>query len=140
MDDSRNWIFAKLPNWLRWIIALPVSVIGGCIAFLILSLINRFGGMGYTPGTFLFGLSQSIMLVVCFIFLLYLCVPRWKFIITGVFAIFLSILFIVSTTIVKSWGEPWNNDDTITIIVSIGLIIYAIVGFIYSREDEKQNS
>lgn len=139
MDDPRNWIFAKLPTWLRWIIALPVSVVGGYITYLLLSALSLLGGTGFERGTFFFDLSHSILFFGCCIYVMYLCLPKWKLLITGILSLILGILFFSSIAVLLALGYTWEYGYTITLITSICLIIYSIAAFIYSREDEKQD-
>lgn len=88
--NENDWIFGKLPNWLRWILALPVAV----LLSLILPLLGWISAK-YVTGMPLDNLFAKILTIVIsvggFLFGLFYCVPKFKSVIASVASILLSI-------------------------------------------------
>ena len=78
--------FDKLPNWLRWLIALPASIVG----YTILYFVAYIGWYWYAGDIFTQGFIgqtiRDIMFVAVPLYIIHECVPKHKFIISVVLA------------------------------------------------------
>jgi len=84
--------FDRLPPWVRWIIFIPVSIIGYAAIFLIVYITNFItNGSNYVNGLW-FGYIRDILAVVIPLYLIHECVPKFKFVIATIFASIYSIL------------------------------------------------
>lgn len=134
--DNNDWIFAKLPNWLRWILALPVALIGS----MILPMGARLSY--YTLGWSADGIIIETILMVAstsgFILGLFYCVPKFKAIITAVACIMLSIYFSVLVVLWIYNGWLWESTNIANGISGIACVYYAV--YILLHKDELDNN
>jgi len=78
---SNDWLFAKLPNWLRWIIAVPVAILLCLIIQFILSYtIHKVLGWSYNATIWTIVMIAS---VICVSASLFYCIPNHKAVIGG---------------------------------------------------------
>lgn len=135
MDDN-DWIFAKLPNWLRWILALPVALIGSMILPMGAKLSY------YTLGWSADGIFIETILMVAsasgFIFGLFFCVPKSKAIIAAVASILLSIYFSILVVLWIYNGWLWESMNVANGISGITCVYYAV--YILIHKDEIDNT
>lgn len=135
--DDKDWIFKKLPNWLRWILALPVALIGSVVV----PTLTRFcanWAYGNTNGVLLFDIAIMIVSAMGLLAGIYFCVPKYKNQITGIVSIILAIYFAVITTLFITRGYLYDRNTLTNVIASIASIYMSFV-LLSSKEDVSNN-
>lgn len=130
--QDKDWIFAKLPNWLRWVLALPSAL----ILCLIIPIIARFcfnWTFGDNQGVLLFDILVMVSSTFGFIIGIYYCVPKFKNQISGVTSIILAIYFGIMTALYVERGFPFG--EIIKNIVSGIASIYMSYILLRNKED-----
>ena len=121
---SNDWLFATLPNWLRWIIAVPVAILLSLIIQLILSYtIHNVLGWSYNATIWTIVLIAS---VICVNASLFYCIPNYKSVITGGANLLLSVYFLALIALHIANGffmDSINIPDGISIIVCICIAV-----------------
>jgi len=126
--DDKDWIFYKWPNWLRWISALPLSIIASVVFTLLASLLINY--YGYNADS---GMAKTLIQyasIAGFLYIIFTCVPSFKEIITGIFSILISILAAVELVFYFREGIWFNWDCFIIFLVFIGCMYFGIMLFI----------
>jgi len=123
--NNNDWLFAKLPNWLRWILSLPVAILGYLILQFILSfIIHNIFGWSYQNV-----IVRSIVIfagVYSFIIFFFYCLPKHKEGITGVASILLSIYYFISIILNIVNGFVWDSENIAYGISAIVCIYIAV--------------
>ena len=115
---SNDWLFAKLPNRLRWIIAVPVAILLSLIIQLILSYtIHNVLGWPYNATIWTIVMIAS---VICVSASLFYCIPNHKAVIAGGANLLLTIYFLVLIALHILDGFLW---DSINIPYGISIIV-----------------
>lgn len=136
MEDN-DWIFKKLPNWLRWILFLPVAALGSMLVPFITRFTSNWA-YGNTQGVLVFDILQMIVSALGLLAGIYFCVPKHKNAITGFFSIILAIYFSVMTTLFLTRGYPITDSNTIINILStIASIVMAYMLLTHKEEQIK---
>ena len=134
MENDKDWIFSKIPNWLRWILAIPIALIASLIAPIIFSIVNYF--YNGTDNSLWINIVRMVVSVGGFLAGIYYCVPKLKEIITGVFGILLSIYFAVMITIWCVRGYYWTTDNVVNFITGIICVVISVHLILKHRDDE----
>lgn len=139
MEDN-DWIFKKLPNWLRWILVIPVALIGSMVVPLITRFSSNWAYGINTYGILFFDIIQMIVSALGLLGGIYFCVPKHKNAITGVFSIILAIYFSIMTTLFLTRGYPITDSNTIIyILAAIASIVMAYMLLTHKGESNIQN-
>jgi len=106
--NSNDWLFAKLPNWLRWILSLPVAILGSLILQFILSfIIHNIFGWSYQNA-----IVMTIVILASvgsFLICTFYCLPKYKVVITGVASILFSIYYFILIILNIVNGFVWDS-------------------------------
>ena len=132
-------LFRKFPNWLRWICFIPFAIIG----YFLFSIVGRFSVdfAGYEPDSALAKTALQFISIAGFIYTIYLCVPKYKEIISGIFSLLFSIIAVIGILMMLI-NDAWKNWDCfILLLIFIGGIVFAINMFIeHGRLTSKSES
>ena len=126
--EENDDLFRKFPNWLRWICFLPFAIIGSCL----FTFLSRFsiGYIGYNPDAPIVSTLILYAGIAGFLYILYLCIPKFKEIITGIFSLlfaFLEGIVMYLYIINNNWG---NWDFFNALLLMVGCVICSICMFI----------
>lgn len=134
MDDN-DWIFAKLPNWLRWVLALPVGILASAILPILAKFSNYMIYGGEANGILI---QVFIMLasIAGFLFGLFYCVPKFKVIITSVISILLAIYFSIFFILDGLQGYWWITENLVNLISAIVCIYLGVYLLLHKDEVE----
>ena len=134
-----NFIFKKAPNWLRWLLVLPISAVSFLlVTILIYLLINSPLGFYNNPdGTFEL-IFMYIVPTITFIYMSAVIAPKNKFI-TALLVSFI-LLFISSASLILisiGFSVPVYSQgfDIFRIVCNI-IAIFLTVIYIYKNEEE----
>lgn len=126
MDNNNDWIFAKLPNWLRWILALPVALIGSMILPAISKLSLDYT-LGWSDGNIIIQGMVMLASVSGFVFGLLYCVPKFKAVISAVASILLSMSFAVLVVLsIVTYGWTWDSTVIVNIVSGLTCVYFAV--------------
>ena len=91
--------YERLPEWLRWILFLPLSFVFMFLAILLLSFLRAD-----------FALIHSVVAIVSLAIAVYILVPRWKsyFVLTSL--ILRMVVSIVGVSLILIMGELPNRE------------------------------
>jgi|SRR5674476_312919 len=127
MNENDN-IFLKLPNWLRWIIFIPVSVICYTLFFFLVRI--SYGYIGYNLDSPIGIALQQFSSIAGFLFGCFLCVPKYEYIITGVFSAmwgFLALFALYSQYVFGNLISYTSLTDLILAVISIVAAVYLFI-------------
>lgn len=131
--NNNDWIFAKLPHWLRWILALPVALLGSTILPIISKLSLQYT-LGWSGDNVIIQTTVMIASASGFIFGLYFCVPKYKAVISAVASILLSIYFSVLVVLWGVKGYLWESTNIVNGISGI-VCIYIAVRILLNKDE-----
>jgi hypothetical protein len=127
MDEYED-LFRKLPNWLRWIIFIPVSVICYTLFFFLVRI--SYGYIGYDLDSPIGIALQQFSSIAGFLFGCFFCVPKYNYIITGVFSViwgFISLFALYSQYISGNLISYTSLTDLILAAISIVAAVYLFI-------------
>ena len=123
----------KIPKWIRWIIALPVSFLIWRIAIILISLtwyVKIFGDYKYYIELIL----EATIGTIIFFYCIYFIVPKHKFASVLTISIILSIIYIFSAAALIIYEDEEALSHTIAILLMVISTIYVNVKvFKYSK-------
>lgn len=136
--ENYDWIFEKLPNWLRWIL-LPVILV---LTFIIFAFIGPYIISILTNGdvsldSLLGRIMQIVGTIGISLFLSYLVIPKRKMLITGIISTIFFILYSFNLFLVFIMGSNDLISNVVSIICPIALLIISIFLFRSSKADEE---
>jgi len=134
--NDRHWIFSRLPSWLRWIIAVPASIVIGFITHYTINIV--FAIFNPAHSRFWVELIYNIILFSVVFYSFFLCLPKWKLLITGIVALLFSIYLAIGLVIQAIDGTFMPESFTV-VIADVFLAIFAIMALINGKENEKRN-
>ena len=124
-EDITEDKFKKLPNWLRWILALPIAYISYVAVKFLFSI-----SMGLTVGInspFLNNIYDVSIATSVFIIMFHAVVPKYKFKATIVLSIIIGLAYIIVGTLVLYTKRYLDDSFILTIIAyPLGLISVSI--------------
>lgn len=123
--NENDWIFTKLPNWLRWILALPVAIIG-CLLLPILSSFSIHLVVGWDSDGILIQTIVMLASISGFMLGLFFCIPKYKVIITSVACILMAIYLSIMIVIWCMQGYVWIDENIVNGLSVIACIIGGI--------------
>ena len=99
IDIAEGTFVKKWPNWLRWILFIPSSILGSLIFTIIWGIINKIitRNPGYPLDNWYstsIDLIQSFMIGALFVYIGSLVIPKWQFI-TSIILLLACIIFAV---------------------------------------------
>jgi hypothetical protein len=128
-SKSNDWIFAKLPNWLRWILSLPVAIfVCLTIQFLLSFVIHNMLGWSYQNEVIrtVVMMASVISFIACFFY----CIPKYKTAFTVASSILLSIYFLLYAVL----GIINGIEGDIAYGISVIVCICIVVGILLSKD------
>lgn len=134
MNDN---FFEKLPNWIRWIIALPCSIIFSIIAAFVSGFAINWT-YNFDANPFILKLTTQTASLIVLLFTIYFCVPKYQKQITGAISIILAILLSITTALLIDRGYPLDNDSLINVISITACIAIAIGVLIHEKNNLKE--
>lgn len=132
MEDN---FFSKLPNWLRWVIFIPLSALSFFIIPILVSLINSFYFIN--TQSFIGQLLINAAGIIGFVFVTYYCVPKKKGLIAGIECILFCILSGLALFSVITYGSENQLRDLVIDILILIMCIYFTVIFLSGKMDEE---
>jgi len=132
--EDKDWIFKKVPNWLRWILTIPIAILFS----IILPALARFS-MNFAYGNSDSPLINTGVMIASTSGILlgtYLCVPKFKNVITGVVSIILTAYFSIMIVLWAERGYFLTWDNLINLINSIICIYIAVI--LLSNKDKEE--
>lgn len=132
MDDN-DWIFSKLPSWLRWILALPVAIVG-CLLFPIISSFSLHLVVGWDSNGILIQSTVMLASISGFILGLFYCVPKHKVVIASVACILLAIYFSIIIAVLCMQGYTWT-DENIVNGISVTVCVFMGIKLLLSKDE-----
>ncbi|AFM40265.1 hypothetical protein Desaci_1235 [Desulfosporosinus acidiphilus SJ4] len=126
---SNDWIFAKLPNWLRWILSLPVAI----FVFLVIQYLLSFTIHNILGWTYQNEVIRSVVMmasVISFIACFFYCLPKYKAAFTVASSILLSIYFLLYAVLGIINGFVGDIAYGVSVIVCICIV----VGILLSKD------
>ena len=128
-SKSNDWIFAKLPNWLRWILSLPVAIfVCLTIQFLLSFVIHNMLGWSYQNEVIrtVVIMASVISFIACFFY----CIPKYKTAFTVASSILLLIYFLLYAVL----GIINGIEGDIAYGISVIVCICIVVGILLSKD------
>lgn len=135
--DDKDWIFQKLPNWLRWILFLPVAVIASII-IPILARISHYYMFGSSEENIILDAISLYSSVVGFIYGAYYCIPYYKEKICGIISIILTLINFIPL-IINVYNQVYFVWDNLKNIIAITICIYIAVQLLSFNKFSENN-
>ncbi|MDA3916652.1 MAG: hypothetical protein PF690_06735 [Deltaproteobacteria bacterium] len=123
----------KIPNWLRWVLSLPIALLALFISYPLIIILNKITMIGIGEGfltNLVILLLANLWSAAAFIWVGAIITPRHNFIVAVIFAVFYS--FILGASFFAKFSLGSKSSITwleMTITVIAGLV--AAVGVVY---------
>ncbi|MDR3543598.1 MAG: hypothetical protein P4L69_21975 [Desulfosporosinus sp.] len=121
-----DWLFAKLPNWLRWILSLPVAILVCLVIQFVLSF-TMHKVLGWSYQNEVIRTVVMIVSVISFIVCFFYCLPKYKSVFTVTASILLSIYFLFCIILGIVNGFIWDITYGISGIVCIYVAVKVLL-------------
>lgn len=131
-DIASDSFISKWPNWLRWFLVLPTSLIGSVLVSILYTLFLMISGFfsGFSAGGFLNQLISSAIIGGIFVYGGAWVAPQKQFFVSIFLLILLTIistiLFLFSFGPYSSIGPIEYGIHTVAILVAGGYAVYLI--------------
>jgi len=131
-------LFKKLPNWLRWVIFIPISAIFYTLFFFLVRI--SYGYIGYDLDSPIGMALQQFSSIAGFLFGCFLCVPKHEYIITGVFSVIWGFLALFALYSQYVTGDLISYTSLTDLILAVIFIVAAVYLFMEHRKKQLINS
>jgi hypothetical protein len=134
-DLAQGTFVSHWPNWLRWVLVLPTSLIGCVVLSTMYLLIVSLSGfmMGYSSDGFWWQLMSSMIIGGSFVYLGAFMSPRYQFVVAIFLLVILSIiatiLFTFSFSAYSSIGPIEYGIHTLAILLAGIYAIFSVKNF-----------
>lgn len=123
-DILQETIFSRVPPLLRWLLFLPLALLGAVVGSVLFILLNAVSGVDIDVGSFEGGwlrFAQSGILGFLFVFIGGAIIPRYQLIASGILIIILTVIltFLFTLGFVSEIDSTWYQ---------VGHLITSIVG------------
>ena len=119
---SNDWIFTKLPNWLRWILSLPVAIFV-CLVIQYLLSVTIHNILGWSYQNELIRTVVMMASVISFVACFFYCLPKYKAVFTLAASILLTIYFLLCIVLGVVNGFVGDIAYGISVIVCIYIVV-----------------
>jgi len=134
LEMNADLFFKKLPDWLRWLLLLPVMCVFTLLLFILYVLTTAYTLM--EPGSFLYTLMQDFIFPIGSLLGLFFCAPKYKVTLTSVLS-FLWVAYML-LIVVSHFIVDVVSPGTLTLAISSA--IYFIVGIkLYMLKKEAED-
>jgi len=129
-DNALTEFLDKIPNVIRWILFLPVSVAFAIVISMLSNLINVWY-LGYSSETGLVKVGQHIACIVAFAYSIKYIVPKYKNVITITILGLLDVSYILGIALSIYLGEFWQE---LTLLNAINIVVATVLIFAFVSE------
>ncbi len=122
-------IFNVLPNWLRWIVAIPAAMVGYAILNFIAYIGSYMASGEMFTDNLIVQIYKGIIAVAVPVFIIHECVPKYKFVISTALAGLYTVLglYVLSMAMVAKSIEMSPDYFSYEMVPGVVTVITAIV-------------